>query len=369
MSISLYIHIPFCKRKCPYCDFYSIEYNKDLVDLYIDVLSYQLKKIRQKFYTIYIGGGTPTALDIEALEKLLKSLYRFSKEAIEFTVEANPESVSIEKLKLFLKSNVNRISIGVQSFDDRKLKFLERLHTAKDAINSVLLAKDAGFKNINIDLIFGLPYEDLYIWKNDLKKALHLPIKHISTYILTCEKNTKFYKYKDLLDDETITKLYIYTVDTLKRHNFFQYEISNFSKKNFECKHNLMYWENNSYLGLGCGSFSYIDGVRQKNITDIKEYIDRVLKNKDMVIFREKLSKIKSARETIALKIRTISGIDFDWFYKKTNINFLELEKNSLVQLKKDNLIKYKIKNNKKIGIQLTKKGLLFADTVSSSFL
>ncbi|MCM8832046.1 MAG: radical SAM family heme chaperone HemW [Candidatus Omnitrophica bacterium] len=371
---SLYIHIPFCKNKCAYCDFYSILYSEKLAYKYIEILKKQISNLSQSFSTIYIGGGTPTILNFLQLKSLLYSLRKFIKNANEITIEANPESLDVDKIKLFVDCGINRISIGVQSFNDEKLKNLGRIHSSFQAKEAINLSKKYGFKNINIDLIFGVFGETYEIWKSDLKEVVNLDPSHISIYMLTYEKKTPLYKQlqKKLIsqiDDDLLVKMYKFAKFFLEKNGFYQYEISNFSKRNYFCKHNINYWENNSYLGLGPSAFSYNNGVRTKNIPDVKEYIKKVKKNENFVIFNEKLSCIRRAKETASLKIRTIDGIDFDWFYKKTGFNFFDLEKEALKTLIKNRLVRYKKYNNQKFGICLTKKGLLFSDTVSASFL
>ncbi len=191
---SLYIHIPFCRAKCPYCDFYSTPYQKDIADCYIKTLCKKLEKINNKFLTIYIGGGTPSVLDKELLGRLLKSLKKVIGKDCEFTIEANPESLDEDKIKIFRDYGINRISIGVQSLRDEKLNKLRRVHSAAQARKAVALAKKSGFKNISIDLIFGVWQESLESWQSELKEAVKLGATHISVYSLTYEKNTQFFK-------------------------------------------------------------------------------------------------------------------------------------------------------------------------------
>ncbi len=375
MSKSLYIHIPFCRNKCPYCDFYSIRYNRELAKLYIEIINLQLEQQEENFSTIYIGGGTPTVLDIDILKGLLKRLKGFFKTATEITIEANPESLNKEKLQLLFDAGVNRLSIGAQSFLDNKLKILERIHSSKETLKNIYLAKRIGFKNINLDLIFGVPQETLNSWERDLNYIRDLPIQHLSLYILSPEGKSPFYKKiktKELIlaDEKEIVKMYRYNCKYLTGLGFKQYEISNFAKEKYECKHNLHYWQNEEYIGLGPSAVSYIEGSRQRNISNVKAYIRRILKKESPIVFKERLSRIKRAKETATLKIRTREGIDLEWFYNKTGFDFISLEKKALTDLLKDRLIKYlKDKDNQIRGVCLTEKGLLFADIVSSAFL
>lgn len=367
----IYIHIPFCRQKCPYCAFYSVAYDEPLAYAYADLLAGEAEKIGGKVSTMYIGGGTPTVLEEASLKKTLHSLKRFTGDKIEFTVEANPESLSSDKLKLFLDEGVNRLSIGVQSFNDDKLRKLGRIHTAKDAIRAIDNSRKAGFKEISADFIFGVCGETIAEWRSELKKAVRFPVKHISCYSLTYEENTALFsarnKKKALpLDEETVAEMYEYTLDFLPEQGFEHYEVSNFAKEGHRCRHNLNYWDNGPYIGLGASAVSYLGGVRQANVADINEYIERVKAGKSPAASSERLSGIDSAKETAALKIRTKEGIDLKWFKKKTGFDFRGLEKDALPPLIEKGLIEY---GKEKDGIRLTRRGFLFCDTVSTALL
>jgi len=369
MNLALYIHIPFCSKKCLYCDFYSLPHSKDLACAYLEVILKQTEKLNQDLSSIYIGGGTPSVLSQGMLDRLLKGLKKFIRKGLEFTIEVNPESVDEDKSKLFTDKGVNRISIGVQSFDDKKLKALGRIHDSREAIKAIELSKDAGFKNISIDMIFGVSGEDLEEWQSDLRKAAACGVQHISTYSLSYEKDTPLFKMKETgsvvpLDDETMAEMYKYTMAYLPERGFGHYEVSNFAKPGFECQHNLNYWDNNPYIGLGPSAVSYMPGVRSENVKDVKEYIYRFNKGMNLAISREELAPVKMAKETAAVKIRTQKGISYDWFKDKTGFGFLELEKETLEGLAEQGLVEY----NKK-GARLTDKGFLFSDTVSSALL
>ena len=336
----------------------------------------QIKELDQDFSSIYIGGGTPGILSLDLLNKLLSSLKRFIRSDIEFTIEVNPESIDSEKLKLFLDKGVNRISIGVQSFDDKKLKALGRIHNAKQTTKAIELSKKSGFKNVSIDMIFGVAGENLKAWHVELEKAAGFDIQHISCYSLSYEKSTPLFKMrekKDIapLDDETMADMYVYTISCLPKMGFEHYEVSNFARPGFECRHNLNYWDNNSYVGLGPSAVSYIDGVRSENVRDSEEYVDRYAKGVSIIAYKEKLSAIRTAKETAGVKIRVKQGIDYGWFKNKTGFDFENIENDSLKELFKDDLLEYNIDNTtrERLGIRLTERGFLFADTVSSAFL
>ena len=374
MPLSLYTHIPFCAKKCLYCDFYSLASQEKLAADYIQVLVKQIGQIDAPVSSIYIGGGTPSVLGVDLLGQLLKSLKRIIIPSAEFTIEVNPESFSKKLAKLFLANGVNRLSIGLQSFNDQKLIKLGRIHNAKKAREAVYLAQRSGFKNISIDLIFGVWDEKLVDWKKELQEAVSLLVKHISVYFLTYEKGTALSKMlkKGLikpLEDEAVAGMYEYALDFLEGRGFKRYEVSNFARGGYICRHNFSYWKNEPYIGLGPSAVSYHDGVRKKNISDVKEYIARIKKGNSVIKFREKLSDVEKAKETAALKIRTKEGISLEWFKEKTGFDFLRLEKASIASLQEKELIDYEKKDGKIKRVSLTKKGFLFCDIVSSEFL
>jgi len=371
---SLYIHIPFCRKKCPYCGFYSVGYNQELASAYLDVLCRQISEINGVFSTIYIGGGTPTILDWPLLEKMFKSLKKLATSVEEFTIEANPESLNSSKIKFFLNQGINRISIGVQSLNNDKLKHLGRIHSSSQAEKVLLLARKCGFKNISADLIFGVWEESLSDWKTELQKIVNLPVNHISTYALSCEKNTPFFTaFKDKCKksdyDHEIAQMYKHTLEYLPSKKFKHYEVSNFANLGFRCRHNASYWQNNQYLGLGPSAVSFLNGVRSGNVADLKQYIKRGQNGQSLIMFQEKLSLIAKAKETAALKIRTTEGIDFKWFKQETGFDLTELRSQAIKRQLKQGLICYKTGKCGPVGICLTANGFLFADNVSADFV
>ena len=374
MPPSLYVHIPFCAKKCGYCDFYSINYEEGLASAYVNALIGQMGSIDCRVSTIFIGGGTPTALSMPLLRKLLRGAGRLAGGNAEFTVEANPESLDAGRLDLFLDEGVNRLSIGVQSFNDMKLKRLGRIHNAKKAANAVMLSKKKGFGNLNVDLIFGAPGETPDDCCAELARAVEFPVTHISCYGLTYEKGTPLYKAKNKgevipVDEEDLARMYSSAIKYLPGHGFRHYEVSNFAKKGFECRHNLNYWRNDEYIGLGPSAVSYICGARKRHLPDVREYIKRAKAGKSTIVSSERLAGDRKAKEAAAVKIRTAEGIDFGWFKKKTGFDFRELEADPLRRLSAAGLIKYKKIKGKAAGILLTEKGFLFCDTVSSEFM
>ncbi|MDD5496327.1 MAG: radical SAM family heme chaperone HemW [Candidatus Omnitrophica bacterium] len=355
---ALYIHIPFCRNKCPYCGFYSVRYTGAPVSAYLDSLIGELNSLEHSFSTIYIGGGTPSVLRAGLLRKLFRALRSHSADVDEFTMEVNPESLDAEKLSILSGEGLTRLSIGVQSFCDDKLKRLGRIHGSGKAEDAIKLALKSGIKNINIDLIFGVAGEGMESWKGDIEKAVSFPIQHISCYSLTHDK--------ELIpaDDDVAGEMYDHAISALANAGFVQYEISNFSLDGFTCRHNLNYWSNGSYIGLGPSAVSYVNGVRSVNIPDVGEYIKRSRRNESAVISSERLSPERSAKETASVKIRTNEGIDFEWFEKKTGFNFMDLEKTPSMKLSADGLID--LRDN---SACLTRKGILFCDIVSSELL
>ncbi len=374
MAQSLYVHIPFCRKKCLYCDFYSTIYDCDIAPAYIKTISDQVRTLQGVFRTIYIGGGTPTVLEISLLVKLLASFKGYFGPDVEFTIEANPESLTEEKIQLFLDHGVNRISIGLQSLRDRKLQKLGRVHDSKRAIDSVVLADKKGFKNISVDLIYGVWDEEEVTWKEELEEATKLPIKHISCYGLSYENETPLFEALKAgsikpLEDDQVARMYEYTIDRLAVRGFKQYEISNYAKEGYESLHNMNYWDNRPYIGLGASAVSYFEGLREENISNAEEYVRLVLARESTEASREKLSPIMRAKETAALKIRTREGINFARFKDRTGYDFIELEKCALKELEEKGLIKYLKEGDTATCVCLKRRGLLFCDTVSSSFL
>ncbi len=376
MANALYVHIPFCKRKCIYCNFYSCIYEEAEASGYVDAILFQLGKLTPSapFKTVYVGGGTPTALGLPILKKLLQGLSRVSKGSAEFTFEANPESMDRDKMKMLLDHGVNRLSIGVQSLRDEKLKKLGRIHNAAKAVASVMDASKAGFGNISIDLIFGLWNENPDSWKAELGEAVRLPVKHVSCYELTYESGTPLFEMLENKaiappEDDTAAGMYAAAIEELALRGFKQYEVSNFAKPGFESRHNINYWENSAYLGLGASAFSYDGDTRSRNVSDAREYARRIMAGKSVTEFSERLPPERRARETAAVKIRTREGIDFNWFREKTGYDLRDIGKKAIPKLIDEGLIRYVRDKDAVTGISLKRKGFLFCDTVSSDLL
>lgn len=324
-EMSLYIHIPFCKQKCLYCDFPSYAGKENLIDEYITALNKEIlnKCLDFKIISIFIGGGTPSYLDERNLESLLKTINLLNLEDnIEFTVECNPGTLNEEKLRIMKKHNVNRISMGLQSTNDSLLKEIGRIHTFEEFKNNYYQARKAGFENINIDLMFGLPDQSLEDWKKTLEDAVSLNPDHISAYSLIIEEGTCFYKLYNndklnLPSEDDERNMYLMTKEILNRHGYHQYEISNYSKDKKECFHNKVYWKCNEYLGIGVSASSFIDEKRFKNIDDIRNYIEKIKNNED-VTEEVHVNDIKDdMEEFMFMGLRMIEGISLKEFKKR----------------------------------------------------
>lgn len=318
--MSIYIHIPFCKTICSYCDFCKFYYNEKWVDNYLIALEKEIKSKykNEPINTIYIGGGTPTSLNINQLEKLLQLTKLFNFEKIEFTVETNVD-LNLDKIKLLKQYGVNRISIGVQTINQKHLKFLNRKHTKEEVINLVNLLKQYDF-NINIDLMYGMPNQTLKELEEDLDFILSLDVNHISTYSLIIEPHTKIYIDNVTNIDEDLD-YQMYQLINKKLKNYVHYEISNFAKEGYYSKHNLVYWNNLEYYGFGIGASGYIDGVRYDNTRSYQNYI-----NGKYILESHKLSKGEKIENEFILGFRKLEGINILDFKTKYDMNILDID-------------------------------------------
>ena len=370
---SLYIHIPFCISKCIYCDFNSIVMKSQIVDEYLNGIENELQAINGKysFTTVYIGGGTPTVLNEIQLSKLLDIISKHVDvfNLKEYTIEVNPGTLNDEKILALKNSCIDRISIGIQSFNDKYLKLLRRIHTAKEAKDVFSSLREKGFENISIDLIYGYPAQTLNEWKTDLRECFILGPEHISAYCLTYESGTPLVgimdsgKLKRLSEEEELN-MYEYTNDFLGNEGYRHYEISNFAKPGKECKHNTVYWENREYIGIGAGAFSYINGERYCSIKNVKEYISAVKSKKNLIYFSEKLPQEKRASEILIMALRMTSGISKKEFFNRSGYNLTELFGTQLNVLAQAGLINFDDER-----IKLTRKGLSLADSVMVKFV
>ena len=322
---SVYIHIPFCDTICSYCDFCKFLKNDEWINKYLDSLEKEIKSNYKKetLDTIYIGGGTPSCLNLKQLTKLFNIIKTFNiNKEYEFTFECNIENITKDKLKLLFDNGVNRLSIGVQTFNEKYLNFLNRNHTKKEIIDKISLVKQIGFKNINIDLIYALPNQTRKELNSDIDEFLNLDITHISTYSLIIEPNTKIYIDNNKNIDEDIDyEMYKLISDRLKENGYNHYEVSNFSKLGYESKHNLTYWNNNNYYGFGLGASGYIDNIRYDNTRSFNKYI-----NGEYVKESHTLDLNETIENEFILGLRKINGINKETFKNKYNKDIKEIE-------------------------------------------
>jgi oxygen-independent coproporphyrinogen III oxidase len=316
----LYVHIPFCPKICPYCSFYKEASDRNKTQLFLDSLLVELdRRLNEmsgfRLETIFFGGGTPSALSVKQLEFLLSGLsLRLDLSNIrEWTLEMNPATVSLEKAKMIRDFGVNRISMGVQSWNSQTLETLGRVHSAEQAERSFEILRQAGFNNLNLDLIFGVPGQPASVWKETLDKTIGFEPEHISAYCLTYEEDTEFFRrfsQGELAQDvERDAALYELTMGTLEEAGYRQYEISNYARPGFECLHNLAYWLGRSYLGLGPSAFSTVGSRRWKNTPDTGRYVEQIQSKIEPIAFEEALSSEMRLAEEIAFSLRTSTGV------------------------------------------------------------
>lgn len=375
-ELSIYVHIPFCNSKCFYCSFCSSKENLKTQKMFFKAINNEINEKSKLFSnyvvkTIYFGGGTPSATDEKNISKLLKNLknkFKISKDA-EITIELNPNSTTKEKLEEYKKAGFNRLSFGVQTFNKKSLLFVGRLQTKEQAkrykkqvISCLKLAKEIGFENISADFILGLPFQKTHEISKFLKQ-LSKYVKHFSCYMLQLEEGTKLFSILNgKNNDELILKQYNCAIKALKKLGFNQYEISNFSLKNFESKHNLVYWNRGEYVGFGPSASSFYKATRKTNKNNLKNYIlfwnNPIINLKNEPKICEKLTKIEQAEETIMLSLRTQKGLDLGQFSKKY-FNFEEKNDEKIKKLIKLNLIK--IENG---FLKLTSQGILVENSI-----
>lgn len=357
---SLYVHIPFCRQICSYCDFAKVIYQDVFISDYFQSLFFELESFQSKKYkTIYIGGGTPSCLPLPILENLLIKLTKLLyKNNYEFSIECNVEDITTDLLTLLKKYGVNRISIGVQTFQKKWIQLCGRTHTLNQAIQNIQLAS-AYFENINIDMIYALPYQTLIDLKNDLSILLSLPIQHISYYSLIIEKNTIFYRKFEDMDDVLQAKMYRLIYQQLKKSGFYRYEISNFAKKGFQCKHNLVYWTNQHYDAVGLNASGYQKNMRYTNTRNLTLYNQKNYQ-KEWVY----LTKEDQIFEEIMLHFRLDKGLSFQNFQKKFQLDFLKTYHDVLIELLEKKLVRCT-----KTHIQTTWKGSLLLNQILEKFL
>lgn len=386
-EVGIYVHIPFCKHKCYYCDFISFADKNSLIDEYIKWLKYEIKEVGQGnrldyenklddlvlVKTIYIGGGTPSFIESKYITEILKTIKEnfVVDEDAEITMEMNPGTVDENKLKDYYNCGINRLSIGLQETNNALLKEIGRIHTYEDFENTYSLARNVGFKNINVDLMLGLPNQNILDLENSINKILDLDPEHISVYSLILEENTVLKNKVDqgiltLPEDEMERKMYYTVKNMLENNGYIHYEISNFAKKGFESKHNLDCWSQKEYMGFGAAAHSYTNNFRFSNIENIEEYINNFKNNKeeDNLIFHEKQNRESKMKEYMMLGLRKIEGVNIQQFKNKFVENPIFIFRKEIEKLVNEELLE--VDGN---FIKLTKKGLDLANLVWEEFI
>ena len=368
---SAYVHIPFCTQICYYCDFSKVFIKNQPVDAYLGHLiqetrSYEIGKLR----TLYIGGGTPTALSAQQLAYLLTELPKVMDllEVEEFTIEANPGDLDPDKIAVLKDSQVNRVSLGVQTFDNKMLKKIGRSHQEQDIYDNIRHLKQAGFDNISIDLIYALPGQTMDQVKENVAKAIDLDIPHMSLYSLILENHTVFMNRMrrgklPLPKEELEAEMFEYIIEELENAGFEHYEISNFSKSGFESRHNLVYWDNAEYYGLGAGASGYVDGIRYKNHGPIRHYLEAVEAGKARIT-EEHLTLEEKMEEELFLGLRKKTGVSKARFEEKFGVSFDQRYGQVVASLTDQGLL---VPDDKQV--RMTKRGLFLGDTVAEKFI
>ena len=368
---SAYVHIPFCTQICYYCDFSKVFIKNQPVDAYLEHLiqetrSYEIGKLR----TLYIGGGTPTALSAQQLAYLLTELPKVMdlSEVEEFTIEANPGDLDPDKIAVLKDSQVNRVSLGVQTFDNKMLKKIGRSHQEQDIYDNIRHLKQAGFDNISIDLIYALPGQTMDQVKENVAKAIDLDIPHMSLYSLILENHTVFMNRMrrgklPLPKEELEAEMFEYIIEELEKAGFEHYEISNFSKPGFESRHNLVYWDNAEYYGLGAGASGYVDGIRYKNHGPIRHYLEAVEAGKARIT-EEHLTLEEKMEEELFLGLRKKTGVSKARFEEKFGVSFNQRYGLVVASLTEQGLL---VPDDKQV--RMTKRGLFLGDTVAEKFI
>lgn len=381
-TVGIYVHVPFCKQKCKYCDFISFQNCENYFDDYFECLKKEITEKANEINsenkkilidTIYFGGGTPSIVCEKYIEEVLNKIYEYYNvsENAEITVEVNPGTVDKLKLERYFEIGINRLSIGLQSTDDKLLKMLGRIHTYKEFENTYDLARKIGFKNINVDLMIGLPNQSLENVHDSLEKIVQKNPEHISVYSLIIEENTKMFDLiekgeLELPDEDVERKMYWSVKKFLEENGYIHYEISNFSKSGFESKHNANCWNQHEYLGFGIAAHSYFNNIRYSNIDNLRQYIEN-WKNEQSVyniVFHEHQNKDDMMKEFMMLGLRKIDGVKISEFKEKFVDNPIFVFRNQLNKLVEEGLIEV-LENN----IRLSDKGLDLANEVWMEFV
>ena len=373
---AVYIHVPFCLHHCGYCDFALVANRDHLIPQYLQALDNELQAHRRivgdvvEVDTIFVGGGTPTHLSPDTLRTLLALIGQHFHAAAnaEISVEANPDGLDTERLDVLKEHGVNRLSLGVQSFDDAVLRTLERTHTGAQAIETVQRCQQ-WIPNVSLDLIFGVPGQSLTSWQQTLDVATTLPVRHISTYGLTFEKDTPFFRREQhgqlkRTPDELERQMYLDAISKLTDAGLLHYEVSNFAQPGFECRHNMVYWNADEYFAFGPGAASYLNGVRRTNVRSVVRWLKAWQLSASAVEDSEDLSNEEKAREAIMLALRMRQGLNVPSIEQRFGLNFAELAGAALQQH-----LDHGFLTQRDDLVSLTTEGLLIADTIISDFL
>lgn len=379
-QLELYVHIPFCEKKCLYCDFLSFSAEEDLHKAYVDKLIEEIRVQANNYSqyqisSIFIGGGTPTVIKAVYISNIMSAIYEafIVESQAEITIECNPGTVDIDKLLVYKQSGINRISVGLQSTVDKELQHLGRIHTYADFLNSYEKIRESGYKNVNIDLMSALPWQTLDSWKSTLKKVIMLKPEHISAYSLIIEEGTEFSKIygspegrKFLPTEEVERAMYHSTIDILKNYGYERYEISNYAKPGYESKHNIGYWTGEEYLGFGIGASSYVYGRRFHVERDIKKYLAIDMKRDIMPLYQNihELSTKEKMEEFMFLGLRLSKGVLVTDFYDRFGIELIDVFEKVIQKNISFGLLKYE-----NLYLKLTDKGLDLSNRVMGDFL
>ena len=364
---TLYVHIPFCRNRCGYCNFSLLTGRDDLIDRFLDALAIEIGWLekRQTVETIFLGGGTPSHLNRQQLLRLFEIIdTRFNiLEGAEISVECNPNDLDKDLVETFAKCGINRVSLGVQSFQPAKLKFLERTHDAQDIESAVVFGRNLT-ENISFDLIFGTPGETVEQWLEELGRAEEFAPKHLSTYELTIEKGTDFWnrhskKQFSVPGDDRRAEIYQATIDFLCSHGFGHYEISSFSKPGYECRHNQSYWDGSDYFAFGPGAARYIDGIRETNHRSTTTYIKRIESGLSPIAEQEEMTKREQAIDRIVFGLRQLAGFDLNQFEMATGCDAIELMGSQGKKMVQNSLLE--IVDGR---CKMTSSGLMFYDSI-----
>lgn len=363
-KIGLYVHIPFCERKCPYCDFYSVRLDENLLDRYIETVCLEMESYKEKDVaadTLYFGGGTPGLMSPRHAEKVIEKAREVFSLDGEITLEANPHSMDREKLVGMKNAGINRLSFGVQSMTDGELNALGRLHDVQKAKETVFLAKECGFDNISCDLMLGVPYQTKTSALYSIEEMAKLPITHISAYMLKVEEGTRYFEnpiLENCVGEDELSEIYLSAVESLGKKGFSQYEISNFAKKGFESRHNLKYWQCEEYLGFGAAAHSFFEGKRFFHKPDLAQYIESGGKNIEISD-----DNAGGADEYIMLGLRLKKGISLNKLEEKFGVS-----KDSVLK-KAKRFVENGLMKNEGEKLSLTEKGLLISNYIIAEMM